>query len=339
VLATGAAILLVPAGCVSYAAWQEDHGPPIPLSQGAFGAAFSPDGQLVAILSPGLELWDTANRAHPQRLAYTHGDVVMPGIPAFSPDGRVLATAGGGSGVLWNVADPARLTQVARLPGPGGTGVLLFSPDGRVLAAADNGTVILWNVTDPARATRIATLTGQAGGISALSFSPDGHLLASGSVRGTVDVWNLAGPARATRLATLTGQAGGISALSFSSGGHLLASASDQGTVVVRNLTNPAAPVTTATLRLTVPPEQFPGVPDVTIAFSGSGRTLTTITGNRDHTVTLWNVTGHGTVTRVAAVTGTSIGPGSVAFSAATRTVAGPPTTGDTLALWTLPVS
>jgi WD40 repeat protein len=151
-------------------------------------------------------------------------------------------------------------------------------------------------------------------------------------------LWNVADLARATRIATLTGQAGGVSAVSFSPDGHLLASASDGGTVVLRNLAEPAAPVLAATLRFTVPPPQFPGIatgPDVALAFSADGHTLTTIAGNT--AVTLWNVTGPGAASRITTVTGHRIGAGEVAFSPGGRIVAGAPAAGDTLALWTLP--
>jgi WD40 repeat protein len=218
----------------------------------------------------------------------------------------------------------------------------VFFPDGRTLAAGyDNGTVVLWNVAHPAHITRVATLAGRAGGAVGLSMSPDGHLLASVGGSGTVVLWGVADPARAIRIATLTGQAAGggsVSALSFSPDGHLLATASDNGTVVLRDVTDPAAPVITATLRFTVPPPRFPGQatpPDVEFAFSADGHTLTTIAGNTR--VTRWDVTNPKAVTLITTIARDSLGAGAVAVAPGGRAVAGAPTAGDTLALWTLP--
>jgi WD40 repeat protein len=341
-LFAGLAVVLLVAGTFfGYAFWKEKYGPPMPISGGTFGTAFSPDGRTVAVLDPTLEVWNVADRAHPKLADYPHGDDIVGGSdPAFSPDGRVLAT-GGGAVTLWNVTDPARLTQIAVLPAPGGANqvnAVAFSPDGRTLASGlSDGTVVLWDVADPARATRMATLTGQAGNLTALAFSPAGHLLASASPNGTVFLWNVADPAGATRIATLTRQAGGVSAVSFSPDGQLLATGSDGGTLILRNIAHPAAPVITATLHFTIAPPRFPGLatgPDVALAFSASGHTLTTIADNT--TVILWNVTNPSEVSRITTISGNSIGAGEVAFSAGGRVVAGAPAAGDTLALWTL---
>ena len=63
VFAWVAVVLLVPAGCLGIGAWQDEQGnmgPPMPLSDGVFGMAFSPDGRTVAGAPPTgdtLALW------------------------------------------------------------------------------------------------------------------------------------------------------------------------------------------------------------------------------------------------------------------------------------------
>jgi eukaryotic-like serine/threonine-protein kinase len=155
-----------------------------------------------------------------------------------------------------------------------------------------------------------------------------------------VTLWNVTDPARLTQIAVLPAPGGvnQVNSVAFSPDGQLLASGSDSGTVILRNIADPATPVITATLHFTIAPPRFPGMaagPDVALAFSSSGRTLTTIADNT--TVTLWNVTRPGAASRITTITGNSIGAGEVAFSPGGRIVAGAPAAGDTLALWTLP--
>ena len=176
---------------------------------------------------------------------------------------------------------------------------------------------------------------GGVGAVGAVQFSPDGRILAR-SYGGTVALWNIADPARATRIATLTGQDGDVSAVSFSPDGHLLASASDDGTVVLWSIADPAHPARTATLHAPVPPPAPVNFsPNAALAFSADGHTLTMVEDST--TVTRWNVTGPGAVTRLTTSILSSIGAGPVTFSADGRTLAGARTTGDTVALSALP--
>jgi WD40 repeat protein len=64
--------------------------------------------------------------------------------------------------------------------------------------------------------------------VNILAFSPDGKLLASGSVDATVKLWNLA---IRQEVATLRGHRDGIFALSFTPDGHTLISGSRDKTI------------------------------------------------------------------------------------------------------------
>ena len=81
---------------------------------------------------------------------------------AFSPDGRLLATASlDGTARLW---DPATGEHRRTLTGhTGWVHGVAFSPDGRLLAtASDDGTARLW---DPASGEHRRTLTGHDGAV------------------------------------------------------------------------------------------------------------------------------------------------------------------------------
>jgi WD40 repeat protein len=199
----------------------KDLSRPRRLSQfeGGWPTALSPDGRTVATVVFGRRtaLWDVADPRHPARIATlpdTDGNSLWG--QAFSPDGRILATAYNGGIVLWDVTSPARPRLLrsldAAVTSPPRTGVgsgsqdLAFSPDGNILAsAAGTDRVALWDVTDPAHTHRMATIGGADGFIVAFAFSPGGNLLAAVTYHGTVLVYNLADPTRPARTATVPG--------------------------------------------------------------------------------------------------------------------------------------
>ncbi|GGM16865.1 hypothetical protein GCM10010129_71310 [Streptomyces fumigatiscleroticus] len=198
----------------------------------------------------------------------------------YSPDGRLLASAGADSTVrLWN---PATRQPVAVLKGHSGSVArVAFSPDGRLLASAGaDGTVRLWN---PATHRPVTVLSGHSGPVNAVAFSPDGRLLASAGADSTVRLWN---PATRQPVAVLRGhgagsQHQGVLSVAFAPRARELATGGDDRTVKVWDLdTHRATATLTGHLNSVT-----------TVAFSPDGKYLAS--GGTDGAAKIWNAAGH----------------------------------------------
>ena len=230
------------------------------------GAAFSPDGSLLAVRSAaGIEIWDTASRTAIGTLSNTSGWNFTSSL-AFSPDGTVLASGHNpyeANVKLWDMSDQS---LIVALDGPSSVASLAFSPDGNVLASGSiDNTITLWDV---AGRTRTATLAGHTNQVWSLAFSPDGTL-ASGSRDGTVKLWNVT---TGSNVATLRGNKGHVRDVSFSPDGTLLASSTYSGVLLWD--------VATGSISATLDGNGK-------VSFSADGTTLAAARGNE---VLIWDV-------------------------------------------------
>ena len=209
---------------------------------------------------------------------------------AFSPDGRLLASAGGQykrgePGVLriWDsTSGEAIHTWVGHAER---VNCVVFSPEGGRLASSAGvsngpGEVKLW---DAHTGSEILSLAGQTAQVWSLAFSPDGRRLAGGSggydevgrsLPGEVLIWDLAGEAPVVRL---RGHEAPVRSVAYSPDGRWLAAADNRGAVKIWN-----AAQGTEALRL-----EGHGGSVMCVAFSPDGRQLAT--GSLDEMIRVWD--------------------------------------------------
>jgi WD40 repeat protein len=273
--------------------------------------AFGPDRTTLYTSSLGGVLleWDLAgDRSFGRRSALGMGSpccrTVLPPAPplAVSPDGDTFAARLGTSTV--GLFSTHTLRQRASFTiGPKGTMItaLAWSPTRPVLAVAGySGHVQLWRIDGAPRLARSLTglqpVPGAPEAIQALTFSPDGQLLAaSDSIRtdtqgigganltiygihsAALAIWRTSNGKLALPQIGLRTGPGRSGALAFSRDGKLLAASRPDSSVLVLD-------PTTGQVRQRLHP--FGAVETVSLAFAPSG---TLATGTRGGIVQLWN--------------------------------------------------
>lgn len=225
-----------------------------PEIESATSLSFSADSRTLAVGGKNaMQLWDVGGKA-PSTLADKYEierapQVIREGAPrnsVRSPDGKLWATAGDFSKVNWQTdaehsASPAALTAIGSVL----VESMIFSPDGKFLALggggdeADNGVVALWDVELRQQlSSHIRGHEGVAVKVSALAFSPDSTVLATGGSDKNIELWNIDASRNVFWRAILSGHRFPLTSLAYSPDGKTLASGDTSGVVNLWNTTS-----------------------------------------------------------------------------------------------------
>ena len=266
-------------------------GPPLVSRTGeVFGVVFSPNGAtLAAGTSDGtIALWDVGHPGPPAAIRSPHLGYLS--TMSVSPDSKTVAVAGfylnntlSGPLQVWDV-DHRTLRRSIVLGR--GANVLAFSPDKRLLAVAISGPSGRLELRDASTMRLLKTEVSTQPWLSAMAFSPDGSLIATGADAGTIQLWRVVGgahvgmkPLGVPLATTNTPGVGGIGGVAFSPDGRVLASSDGTGALQLWDVAKRRA----LDAPLARPLGGMNG-----IAFSPDGRTMAS--ADNDSTVRLWPV-------------------------------------------------
>jgi WD40 repeat protein len=237
-------------------------------SSWAFSAAFSPDHKLVASVDSRVRLWDADGNVGGDALPDSSADAPPPAQSvSFAEASHLLAYAGADKKV--RVWDTTNKRVVREFTSPTRVAGLSFASDDRLIAILNADSLVLWNRDED----RVVKSWNFKGG-SAVAFSPDGSLLASGGDGGAFEIHDTA----SFDLIDAIDVSSPINALSFSAKYHVLAVGCEDGSIRLWDVAGRKF--------LEKHFEHERGV--TSLAFLKGGETL--VSGSDDTTVKFWGV-------------------------------------------------
>ena len=261
-------------------------GPEVPFSLGVF----SPWSDRIAAVEGGW-LMNTVGQVHMidvrsgETLAVFdhHAEEIVRAL-AFSPDGRLLATALDETIKIWDALSGVELVT---LPKAGGTVYdLTFSPDGRMLISSCAGELTeVWVVPGEAEPAADVITVAKAGSLAPVDslllretatdavFSPDQRAVAVSTASGAIWYWEVA---RHVTVAVPQSHSDWVYRLAFAPAGHRLGSVSKDGSLRLYGSTLGSGASASLSGEISA------------LAFFPNGQTLAT--GGQDGTLRFWDV-------------------------------------------------
>jgi WD40 repeat protein len=200
-------------------------------------SAYSPDEKLVASINEDntITIWN-ANTGKENITLAGSKDAINQIV--FSPSGTHLASANNdGSVIVWDIVSGRPLLTLGdyslTLDVAAPAYAVAYSPDGKRIATGNRtllAGVVIWDATTGKKLNTLEFYDP-----SSIDYSPDGKLLAIGSMDGTVSIWDAL---NGTKLWTVKNEALTIWGIKFNPDGNLLATVSVDGTARLWDVTS-----------------------------------------------------------------------------------------------------
>jgi WD40 repeat protein len=168
--------------------------------------AFSRDGQKIAagtagnptIALPTIALWDVKTGKSLAEFSSTERVDRL----AFSPDGKMLASASWVRGTL-HLWDATTGRQIRPLESAPALYDVAFSPDGKWLAGAGDDKDLKIHIWEVNTGLKARTFCGHIAAPLSVTFAPNGRTLASGGADSSILLWDFTGRMKDDRLQTV----------------------------------------------------------------------------------------------------------------------------------------